>query len=68
MSTSVSMPAWRKSSRSNDPTIAACVEVAAIGEARGVRDSKNPGGPQLSFSVSEWRTFMTAIKSNEFEL
>ncbi|MBC6459872.1 DUF397 domain-containing protein [Actinomadura sp. HBU206391] len=62
------MPAWRKSSRSSDPAIAACVEVAAIGEERAVRDSKNPGGPQLAFSVTEWRTFMAAIKGNEFEL
>jgi hypothetical protein len=68
MSNPVVTPAWRKSSRSNDPTIGACVEVAAIEDARAVRDSKNPGGPQLAFSVAEWRTFMIAIKSNEFEL
>ncbi|MCW2902701.1 MAG: hypothetical protein JWO67_4966, partial [Streptosporangiaceae bacterium] len=32
------------------------------------RDSKNPGGPHLAFSVAEWRRFMAAIKSNDFEL
>jgi hypothetical protein len=68
MSTAVGMPIWRKSSRSNDPAIAACVEVAAVGTGRAVRDSKNPGGPQLAFSVAEWRTFMAAIKGEEFEL
>ena len=68
MNPSVGMPAWRKSSRSSDPAIAACVEVAAIAGERAVRDSKNPGGPQLAFSVAEWRTFMTAVKRNEFEL
>lgn len=68
MSNSGSAPAWRKSRRSSDPTIAACVEIAAIGHHRAVRDSKNPEGPRLSFSVSEWRTFVTAIKGNEFEL
>ncbi|GAA2088302.1 DUF397 domain-containing protein [Actinomadura alba] len=68
MSTSVGMPAWRKSRRSSDPAIAACVEVATIGEDRAVRDSKNPGGPHLAFSVAEWRTFMAAIKSDEFDL
>ena len=68
MSNSVSTPTWRKSSRSNDPTIAACVEIAATEGGRAVRDSKNPSGPQLTFSVAEWSTFVEAIKSHEFEL
>lgn len=59
---------WRKSTRSNDPDIGACVEVAAIGQDRAVRDSKNPAGPQLAFTVAEWRTFMTAVKADEFGL
>jgi hypothetical protein len=67
-SSNVSEPVWRKSTRSSDPSIGACVEVAATDRRRAVRDSKNPGGPRLSFSVGEWRAFVTAIKSEEFEL
>ncbi|MCW2916943.1 MAG: hypothetical protein JWN52_5011 [Actinomycetia bacterium] len=68
MSRSHSEPAWRKASRSSDPSIAACVEIAAIDDRRAVRDSKNPGGPKLSFTVAEWRTFLAGIKSERFEL
>jgi hypothetical protein len=67
-STNVCAPVWRKSTRSTDPSIAACVEVAAADRRRAVRDSKNPNGPRLSFSVGEWRAFVTAIKSEQFEL
>lgn len=68
LSNPVSTPTWRKSSRSHDPTIAACVEVAAADGGRAIRDSKNPSGPRLTFSVAEWKTFVKAIKGNEFEL
>ena len=64
----VSEPTWRKASRSSDPSIAACVEIAAIDDRRAVRDSKNPSGPKLSFTVAEWRTFIGGIKSEQFEL
>jgi hypothetical protein len=64
----VSEPVWRKSTRSSDPSIAACVEVAATARRRAVRDSKNPGGPRLTFSVGEWRMFVAAIKSDEYAL
>ena len=42
---------WRKSSFSN-PTD--CVEVAWPVGSVAVRDSKNPEGPALRFSVSAW--------------
>ncbi|ACY96039.1 MULTISPECIES: DUF397 domain-containing protein [Thermomonospora] len=47
--THFSQPQWRKSSRSaatgND-----CVELADLGTAVGIRDSKNPNGPILQVS------------------
>ncbi|GAA0338276.1 DUF397 domain-containing protein [Actinoallomurus spadix] len=33
-----------------------------------VRDSKDPDGPKLFFSVSAWRDLLTRIKAGELEL
>lgn len=64
---STSTPAWRKSTYSGDPSIGTCVELAAIGDARGIRDSKNPDGPNLSVSVRSLRGLITSIKSNDID-
>lgn len=52
---------WFKSSystRSGD-----CVEVAFLAsDAVAVRDSKNPTGPALSFTPSEWYAFTESLK------
>ena len=47
---------WRKSSRSGQSE---CVEVAKnlIGVV-GVRDSKDPTGPVLTFTPDAWRAFV----------
>lgn len=56
---------WFKSSRSE--TGAQCVEVAFLDEGMvGVRDSKNPTGPALVFTPSEWDTFATGVMNGEF--
>ena len=53
--------AWRKSTRSNNG--GDCVEVADnLPGVVGLRDSKHPTGPVLTFSPSTWATFVEGIK------
>jgi Domain of unknown function (DUF397) len=60
-------PRWFKSSYSNNG--GNCIEVAAnLAASRGlvpVRDSKDPEGPALAFSVGAWGAFITALKCGE---
>jgi Domain of unknown function (DUF397) len=58
---------WRKSSRSG-PNCDNCVEVAFAGDAVGVRDSKNPAGPALIFTLGEWDAFLGGARDGEFDL
>ncbi|MEW2142661.1 DUF397 domain-containing protein [Micromonospora vinacea] len=53
---------WRKSTRSNNG--GECVEVAdnLLGIV-GLRDSKDPTGPVLTFSPVAWRTFIGTVKA-----
>ena len=59
-------PGWRSSSFSQGAD-STCVEVAAYDRAIAVRDSKNPAGPVLRFSVAEWRAFLQGVRAGEFE-
>ncbi|MEV5573292.1 DUF397 domain-containing protein [Spirillospora sp. NPDC052269] len=52
---------WRKSTHSS-PDHSDCVEVADLGAARLVRDSKDPEGPRLAVPSAEWRTFTAVLK------
>ncbi|WP_316526653.1 DUF397 domain-containing protein [Kitasatospora brasiliensis] len=56
---------WRKSSHSGGQ--GACVEIAlpGVGEV-AVRDSKDPGGPQLRFSAEGWTSFASAAATGAF--
>ncbi|GAA3746435.1 DUF397 domain-containing protein [Plantactinospora mayteni] len=52
---------WRKSSRSSGNT-GNCVEVADnLPGIVGVRDSKDPTGPALTFDPTAWRAFVTEV-------
>ncbi|MDF5755560.1 DUF397 domain-containing protein [Spongiactinospora sp. TRM90649] len=58
----LSTAAWRKSSRSGGNG-GQCVEVATnLPGMVAVRDSKDPEGPKLVFSLSEWAAFVTSLK------
>jgi hypothetical protein len=35
---------------------------------RPVRDSKDPDGPVLAFSLAEWRAFAIGVKAGEYDL
>ncbi|MFC8619435.1 DUF397 domain-containing protein [Micromonospora purpureochromogenes] len=51
---------WRKSTRSGQGE---CIEVADnLPGVVGVRDSKDPAGPVLTFDPQTWRAFVTFAK------
>ncbi len=56
---------WKKSTRSGNTN---CVEVADEPDgSRLVRDSKDPNGPTLRFTPSEWTAFIGGVKAGEFD-
>ncbi|GAA3936164.1 hypothetical protein GCM10023085_17020 [Actinomadura viridis] len=59
---------WRKSSASGDATDEACVEVAGLNGAVGVRDSKDPDGDRLAVSESAFGTLVRRIKEGALDL
>ncbi|WP_330253969.1 DUF397 domain-containing protein [Nocardia sp. NBC_00565] len=65
MNIDLSEAKWFKSRRSTSGSD--CVEVAHLGHSMvGVRDSKNPTGPALVFTPSEWDAFTAAVQNGEF--
>ena len=66
MSADLSEARWFKSSHSGGSQ--ECVEVAFIeGDAVGVRDSKDHGGPALSFTSVAWEAFTSDARSGRFD-
>lgn len=63
----VSPDGWRKSSLSGGA--GDCVEFAraTTGEIL-LRDSKDPSGPVLTFTPSEWRAFLGGVRNAEFDV
>lgn len=55
---------WRIARRCNG---GACVRVAANGDAVVIGDSKNPDGPVLSYSRTEFRTFVEGVRQGDFD-
>lgn len=56
---------WRKSNRSSGEDHVECVELAYVHSLTGVRDSKNPAGPVLTFPRRGWFSFLSVTKSGE---
>ena len=57
---------WVKSSLSFSNSN--CVEVASLpGGGVAMRDSKNPTGPELRFTVGEWEAFVGGARNGEFD-
>lgn len=54
---------WRKSTHSGGEQGSECVEVG-FGASRTVpvRDSKDPGGPVLTFTPAAWAEFLAAVR------
>ncbi|PJE99181.1 DUF397 domain-containing protein [Streptomyces carminius] len=53
---------WFKSSHSGGQGLE-CVEAAFLGAGRtGIRDSKEHGGPVLTFGAGAWGAFLGAVK------
>lgn len=58
-------PRWFKSSYSTNG--GECIEAAAnLVAVVPVRDSKDPGGPVLTFSAEAWAAFIADVKSDRF--
>lgn len=55
---------WRKSTRTQQS--GQCVEVARVGEVVGLRDSKDPDGPVLTFTTEEFAAFLDSATKGEF--
>lgn len=60
----MSRPIWGKSSRSITQG-GACVEVASLSEAIGVRDSKNPDAGNLTISPEVFDALVRRIRQGE---
>jgi hypothetical protein len=57
---------WRKSTYSGSEG-GTCVEVAGLNDGdRAVRDSKDPAGPMLRCTSTEWSTFIAGVRASEF--
>ncbi|WP_018588533.1 DUF397 domain-containing protein [Salinispora arenicola] len=56
---------WRKSTRTQQS--GQCVEVARVGEVIGLRDSKDPDGPVLTFTTGEFAAFLDGAAKGEFD-
>ncbi|MEU9841758.1 DUF397 domain-containing protein [Actinomadura sp. NPDC048032] len=61
---------WRKSSRSGTGGVGGhdCVEVAALAEGRGIRDSKAPDTGYLILSPESFAQLITQVKRGDLDV
>ncbi|TDC97252.1 DUF397 domain-containing protein [Actinomadura sp. 7K507] len=52
---------WRKASHSGNDG-GHCVELADLGDAVGIRDSKNPNGPKLLLPRDDFAALVASLK------
>jgi hypothetical protein len=57
--------AWRKSSHSASGD---CLEWQHVGDIVRVRHSREPQGPVISFTQSEWQAFISGVKGGEADI
>jgi hypothetical protein len=57
MDLDLSRAQWKKSSYSGN-----CIEVAQLGQAVAIRDSKDPEGPVLVVTPGEWQELLFDLK------
>ncbi|MFC6886509.1 MULTISPECIES: DUF397 domain-containing protein [Actinomadura] len=62
------MTKWRKSSRSATSENTNCVEVAALAESIGIRDSKAPHAGHLPLTNASFADLVTRAKRGELSL
>jgi uncharacterized protein DUF397 len=55
---------WRKSSRSG--ALGNCVELAWLPDQMAVRNSRDPHGPVLTYSIAELQTFVSQVRAKGF--
>lgn len=55
---------WHQSTRSAAASDA-CVEVRLTNRAVSVRDSKNPGGGELSMTHTQWSAFLSGLRPHD---
>jgi hypothetical protein len=55
---------WRKSTMS---AASDCVEVAFTQQSVLVRHSQRPDGQTLTFTLAEWKAFLSGVRNREFE-
>jgi hypothetical protein len=56
---------WIKAQFSNHN--GACVEIASVPDKIAIRDSKDPGGPVLVYTATEFRAFLDGARKGEFD-
>lgn len=55
---------WRTSTSSN---YGSCVEVRFVADSVHVRNSRDPEGPILVFTMPEWEAFLAGVTAREFD-